>query len=120
MAGFRLTSPKVPPLTENDVERQVTDLLKWRGYFPLRQQSGLFKTQDDRTVTMGEPGMPDYIVAHKRHPWFFLEIKRPGGKLSASQQKWINLHRVLYGLKVTVVDGLEAIKAWLEQNEKPP
>jgi hypothetical protein len=35
---------KHPRLSENDVERACLDLLRLRGYWVIRQQSGLFKT----------------------------------------------------------------------------
>ena len=38
---FRLKHPR---LSENDVERACLDLLRLRGYWVIRQQSGLFKT----------------------------------------------------------------------------
>src|SRR5215813_10342973 len=55
MKRFRLTSPRVK-LVENDVERACVDLLRLRGYYVVRLQSGLFRTPDGRWIRIGEPG----------------------------------------------------------------
>jgi hypothetical protein len=105
---FRLTAPK---LTENDVESACVDLLKWQHYRPLRLQSGRFKTFDDRWVTIGEPGLPDYVV-----PAFFVEVKRPRGKLSVEQAMKIRQFDD-DGIPTAVVQSVEALAEWLAKRE---
>ena len=80
MARFHLTSPKVKQLEKHVIEACL-DLLWLRDYRPLRQHSGKFKTVDDRWITIGEAGIPDYAVAR-----FMVEFKRPGGGLSPEQE----------------------------------
>lgn len=116
MARFRLTSPRIK-VAENDVERACLDFLRWRRYRPVRLHSGLLKTPDGRWIRVGEPGLPDYIVAHGKVPCFFLEVKRPGGHLSAEQQTKISELCQSYGLAAVVVDGVEALAAWVKQHE---
>ena len=43
MARFRLTGDKLK-LSENDVERACLDLLRYRRFYPVRLNSGKFKT----------------------------------------------------------------------------
>jgi hypothetical protein len=119
--AFRLTSPK-PKLVENDIERQCLDRLRYAGYYPVRLQSGLFKTPDRsaRFIHIGEIGLPDYIVAHPERPAFFLEVKRPGGKLSDQQQMKIMELERSYRLRVAVVDRYEALESFLREHERPP
>jgi hypothetical protein len=46
---FRLQHPR---LSENDVERACLDLLRLRGYWPIRLHAGRFKTPDgERWIT---------------------------------------------------------------------
>ena len=49
MKRFRLTAPRVK-LAENDVERAAIDLLRLKGYYVVRLQSGLLKTPDGRWI----------------------------------------------------------------------
>ena len=64
-------------VSENDIKRQVKDYLSLKGYFhfPILQGLGAKK------------GIPD-IIAIKNNRVLFLEIKRPGGKLSEHQQQF--------------------------------
>src|SRR5215475_7296452 len=115
---FRLKAPRVPKPREKDIAQQFKDYLLARGWVPLRQQSGLFLTPDGRYVTIGEPGLPDYVAMHARYPAFFLETKRPKGVLSDSQirKRWVLENS--YGLAVCVADNLEKLKLWLEDHER--
>ena len=116
MARFRLRSPDKIQLTENDVEKQCLDYLALHRYRPVRLQSGLFTTlgKNPRPVTVGEPGLPDYVI-----PLFFMEVKRPGGKLSPAQvMKIRELELDGHGVPVAVVDSLEALIEWLDRYQK--
>ena|SRR5215831_18282455 len=114
---FRLKAPRVPPLREHHVAQACLDYLRVRGYYPVRLNSGLFKTPDGRWVRVGEPGLPDYMAIHPRYPGFFLEVKRPGGVLSADQTRKIQELRI-YRLSVAVIDNVEALVSWLKTHEK--
>jgi hypothetical protein len=105
---FHLTAPK---LSENDIESACVDLLKWQQYRPLRLQSGRFKTFDGRWVTIGETGLPDYVV-----PAFFVEVKRPRGKLSPEQTMMIQQFEEM-GIPTAVVHSLDELVQWLAKRE---
>ena len=64
-------------VTENDVKCAVKQLLSIKGYFhfPILQGLG------------AKRGIPD-IIAIKNNRVLFLEIKRPGGKLTEHQQQF--------------------------------
>lgn len=111
--SFRLRPPKIK-LKENDVEKQCLDLLRLRGFNPIRLNVGKFKTHDNRWVSIGEPGTPDYVI-----PAFFMEVKRPGGELSQDQiQKIWELDKI-WGLQTIVTDNVAELIEWLDQRVKP-
>ena len=114
MKQFRLTSPKIK-LVENDVERACIDLLRVRGYYVVRLQSGLFKTPDGRWIRIGEPGLPDYAVL--KHD-FFMECKRPNAKPSPAQIQKVFELEAAYRIKVATVDCVEHLERWLDEYEK--
>ena len=104
---FRLTPDRIKK-SENDIKKACVDLLRWRGLYPLRLQSGVFQTRDGRYVTIGELGLPDYVV-----PAFLMEVKKPGGHLSEAQLVKIAELEQHWQLKTAVVDSVDALIAWL-------
>ena len=117
---FRLTPPRPPRLSENDVERACIDLLRYRGYYVMRQQSGLFKTPDGRWVRIGTPGIPDYAALHARWPGFLMEVKRPGGELSPEQHSKVTEIAMGYRVAIAVVESVDALAQWLAAHERSP
>lgn len=125
MAQFRLTSQKIQ-LSEKDVVKQCLDLLRWKHYQPQRIMAGRFIMPDrevleacrkcgvkPRWETVGEPGIPDYVI-----PGWFMEVKRPGGKLSREQQlKIMDLERTWH-LPVAVVESLDELIEWLARHSE--
>jgi len=122
--GWQLTGDKIK-LTENDVERACLEALRWRHFYPLRQQSGRFILPDRvviqaldragvpyRWTTVGEPGIPDYVI-----PRFFVEVKRPGGVLSAIQCQKILMLEDQWDLETAVVESVEEQTIWLTEHE---
>jgi hypothetical protein len=94
------------------------DLLAYRGWYSILLQSGLFKTPDGRWIRIGTPGLPDYVCLHQTHPGFFLETKRPKGKLSPAQEKKHWEFQVAYRLPVASIDRVETLTPWLNAHEK--
>ena len=125
MKRFRLTSQKIQ-LSESDVAKACTDLLRWKHYQPQRIPAGRYIMPDQavielcrkhdvplRWTTIGEPGIPDYVI-----PAWFMEVKRPGGKLSPEQEvKIMDLERT-WSLPVAVVESVDELIAWLAQYEE--
>jgi hypothetical protein len=115
--SWRLTPPKLK-LVENDVEGACLDLLRYRGFWPVRQHCGKFRTADDRWITLGQPGLPDWALV--KRPGFLLEVKRPGGKLSEIQEQRIAELRQWPDLDVVVVESVEELMDWLSARERSP
>ena len=68
---------------ESVISREIIDFLKLMG-------SGVYSTEQgfrrDRGGTRQTPGIPDLIVfGPEECPFFFIEVKREGGKLRDSQ-----------------------------------
>ena len=114
---FKLKADRLV-VSENDVRKACLDVLRLHHWWPIRQHVGLFKTRDDRWVNIGETGDPDYVVV--KAPSFFLELKRPGGKLSDFQRDRIRTLRQFYDLETVVVEGVEELVEWLDRHERSP
>jgi hypothetical protein len=105
--------PLRPKVSENDVRTACLQVLRLRGYWPVRQHVGKFKTVHGNWISVGEPGDPDYAVLTA--PGFFLETKRPGNDLSPAQIARIRDLEVLCGLKTVVVGDVEQLIEWLDR-----
>jgi hypothetical protein len=113
---FRLTPPR---LSEKHVTLSCLDLLRLRGYYPLRLPVGVFKSLDGkRYQTYGEPGLPDWIAAHSLYPAPFFEIKAPDGKLRPDQIRKIGELEQVYSLSVAVISDPAHLSAWLDRYEQ--
>ncbi len=64
--------------TEGDVLRQVRDFLRIHGFFVTRNQQGLGN----------EKGKPDLEAVSPKGTHWWIEVKKPGGKLSDDQIKF--------------------------------
>jgi hypothetical protein len=108
-------------LSENDVRKACLDLLRAHRWWPIRQHVGLFHPvgRPKDIVTIGEKGDPDYVVVRAPSS-FFLETKRPGGKLSDEQIARIQTLRQFYGLETVVVESVDELIAWLDRRELKP
>lgn len=120
---FRLTPPKIE-LSESDVAKACVDLLRWKHYQPQRLPAGRYIMPDRevielcqthgvklRWMTLAEPGIPDYVI-----PAWFMEVKRPGGKLSPEQEmKIMDLERT-WSLPVAVVESVDELIEWLARH----
>lgn len=74
-----------PTIREADVLAACLNLLRLRGVFYLRNNTGATKI-GDRYVRFGAPGSPD-ILACVNGRFVGVEVKRPrGGKLSKAQK----------------------------------
>lgn len=114
--SFRLKAPTLH-VTEKHVAKACLHVLQLRGYFPVRLQSGVWKSLDaTRTRRMGFPGLPDYVAAHALYPAVFLETKSPKGKVSIVQEQTIWGMRAS-GLAVVAVSDAGALDAWLDEHE---
>jgi len=101
-------------LSERDIEKQLVDYLRLHGWNVHRLEADLWRSK--RGAAREEVGTPDFICL-RRASWyendrsvraFYLEVKRPGGKLRPSQEFWIGYARAR-GWCVIVADSLESL-----------
>jgi len=108
---FRGFGRKGARLSENDIEKQITDFLRFRGWELTRQHVGVFVplrvyNQKPETlirkqiVTIGEKGQCDWLAKRVGRDHCFCEIfeweaKRPGAKPSEDQLRYIDRRRAL-------------------------
>lgn len=100
-------------MTERDVERQILDGLRYRGFYALLTDAA------QRDALRGKRalpvGWPD-IIALKNEGGvtraLLIEVKRPGGKPRASQ---LALHQILgaHGIHVIVANSFADVEAHL-------
>lgn len=62
-------------MTEQQIQKKISDHLEKKGYFVLK----LIKTNRN--------GCPDLVAIHGQEEAFFIEVKKPEGKLS-NLQRW--------------------------------
>lgn len=116
--GFKLRPDGKIQLSENDVRNACLDLLRVNGWWPIRQHVGKFRAPDGGFITIGETGDPDYVVI--KPPSFFVEFKRPGGKLSEAQLRRHCQLEKFYGLRTIVVASVEELDDWLKRARAAP
>lgn len=115
-------------LSEADVTQQCVDFLRAERWTCKRQHVGVFiplaqkDKPDPQAVTIGETGDPDWLIMRvltDRLPdggsWpdlFYLEFKRPGGRLRPGQKL---AHKALRkdGWLVCVAHGLDELREWM-------
>ena len=130
MNPFRLQPPPPLKISENDVRDACLQVLKLRGWWPVRQHVGRFQSASKSWVNIGVPGDPDYAIMQTRMqcphcrqqisaPGFFLETKRPGGILSEIQQIRIKQLKTLSGMDTVVVADVADLVAFLDGREVP-
>jgi Holliday junction resolvase len=68
---------KIPGPTENQIQSGIRDFLRFKGWFVIRHQQSLGS----------HPGLPD-LQAVKGGVTWWIEVKKPGGRLSLVQEKF--------------------------------
>ena len=105
-----LKSPALTP-SEKQVMIAIEAVLRLCGLCPLRLQSALVTTEDERRFRVGKPGLPDLCV-----PRFLVEVKKPGGKLSEIQKQKIDELERDWRVSTAVVDSPEQLILWLAEH----
>jgi hypothetical protein len=106
-----MTISKLPRPREAVILRQVLDLLQARRVFAWRNQTGALRAGQDgkRYVHFGAVGSADVFAIlppWSTHPGVFLaiETKRPGGKLTDAQARFLQNVQDQWGIAVVVED----------------
>jgi len=82
----------IEDMIERDLEKQFVEHAESRGCLALKLRID------------GQNGFPDRTVICPNGSVFFVEFKRPGGKLSVVQEQWIEQLQKMSGLGVVVED----------------
>lgn len=82
-------------LSERAIEKQIVDAMTAHGWLILR--TNVFAGAVIQRQGSVEPGIPDLMARRQLHNtrWWqirWIEVKRPGGRLSAAQEKWRRDH----------------------------
>lgn len=98
MSQFRGARPapmELPPLSEKDFMRQITDLADIRGWSWLHIRPGM--TRDSWRTPVSGPlgkGWPDlFLCRPDRNQIIFAEVKREGGSLTSDQERVLGILR---------------------------
>jgi hypothetical protein len=113
---FQLTPPRVV-LSEAEVIDRCEEVLRKRGYWLKRNHVGKFRTPADEWITMGPPGIMDYIAVHETWPAFFIEFKRRGKRLRDDQQTQFEEIQFGYRLAAVMIDSVEELSDFLSGHE---
>lgn len=107
-----------PRERESDVLRTILAYLRLHKIFHWRNSvgatSGTYKGKK-RFIRFGTPGAPDIFIVHKQRI-IGVEVKGPGGSLSADQQSFATNFRDAGGIYVVAV-GIEAVNQVLRYVE---
>lgn len=102
---------------EADTTSACVGWLRAHGWRCIRLQSGKLRGVGGRMFTVGEKGLPDWMVlrcsTNGMLYGFFLEAKRfKGGVVSKNQTKW-QREAKLSGFRTCVANSLESMTAWM-------
>lgn len=103
--------------------RSISDFLHAQGWYVMRIPSGLYqRPQGKARIRVAEPGAADLLALKAAmpttgwSPWmfgFFVETKRPGGKLSTTQSVWHASMRGR-GFEVLTVNSYDDFVVWFK------
>ena len=96
-------------LKEKEIQTQIVDYLKLRGYFVIRNYLGPVHYHGSKIRPNPNAGMPDLTII-KAGRTYFIEVKKHDGIVSAKQKEW---HMKAYKAGV-VVHIFRSIKDCIE------
>ena len=80
---------KKPKLAEKDVQRQIMEYLKMRGYFFFRNNTGGFTNSKGHYYRFGYVGSGDIFGFTKSGRFFSIEVKATGKKPTPEQHEFM-------------------------------
>ena len=99
--------------TERDVLKACLELLKWKGIFHFRNNSGALKVAD-RLVRFGQAGSPDVLALLPGGRLLAIEVKSASGRLRPAQEAWLAEAR-RHGAATLVVRSASELQAGLDE-----
>jgi hypothetical protein len=98
-------------LTETTLQNQIRCALSDHGIV-IRQNTGFFKTSDNRTVKCGITGLSDLLFIGRNGNVHFIEVKTTKGRATPEQLNFIQLMNsmgIKSGIARSVEEALEII-----------
>lgn len=99
---------------ESSIKTQIGKALKARECRVTVNNVGLASGPAGHMVMFNTPGMPDLSVITPDNTIFFIEVKRPGEKLRATQERWHAKAKARGMLVYVCTSEAEAIAAFDE------
>lgn len=94
-------------MTEQDIQNSIRMKLSEMGFATFRTNVGKVKLPDGRWFDTGLPKGHSDLYAVKDGRIYYLEVKRPGGKPSEEQLKFLKTMKERYGCVGGVVYSVE-------------
>ena len=109
---------------EAEVMREIKQFLDAKRIFFFRQNSGAYK-DGERYIKFGAAGVSDFVAlfpgdtnGNGAGRFWYIESKRPGGRLSDSQLEFIRLARV-HGAVITIAESSYDLETQLKDWRAP-
>ena len=104
---------KLPELSEHQIQTQIINFLQYRGYMVFRMNAGSIRTQGGKLVKLAPAGTPDIMAFKPAYEGgvdlYFIEVKRPKGKLTFFQEHKIK-ELEQYGAQCFVAYSIEEVQ----------
>lgn len=108
----------VKKLLEKDIQKAVLDYLRIKGYFVWKQNNSGIMKPNGSYIPSQMKGIADINGIGPKGKYMAIEVKRPGGKLTFEQERFLMQVREKGGLAGVVhsVDHIvELIAKWEDQ-----
>lgn len=113
-----MTTLAIP--TEREVQREVKRVLALHGYIVSDFSQGYRPGGKRHGTTRQTPGVPDLYCQHRTRPVrFWVEVKRPGGRLTEAQVNWRANERIAGGVVYVIHSGADMHDCLLAQRVSP-
>jgi hypothetical protein len=113
----KLAKKKKPPTPEAAVLKAIVQVLNhWKVGHVIRVNTGMVRTGEhgERFLRFGEVGHSDLLVELKDGRNLYVEVKRPGGRLTEAQQAFLS-RQIARGCPACCVDSVADLQAYLIQ-----
>lgn len=94
-------------MTEQDIMNSIRLKLSEIGFAVFRANVGKIKLSDGRWFDTGLPKGFSDLFAVKDGKIYFIEVKKPGGKIRPEQATFIETMKNRYGCKAGIVHSVE-------------
>lgn len=94
-------------MTEQDIQNTIRLKLSEMGFAVFRTNVGKVKLSDGRWFDTGLPKGFSDLFAVRDGKIYFVEVKRPGGKVGDAQKSFIETMKTRYGCTAGIVYSVE-------------